>query len=69
MIAKVFYSLNYQDLPEFFEDNMTTWFENFMVMLKFDAKELHTAVSMLTSSVFTQAHLTDYGKFVPLLIN
>ena len=32
-IAKIFYSLNYQDLPEFFEDNMTTWMPRFHDLL------------------------------------
>jgi len=33
IISKIFYSLNYQDLPEFFEDNMKTWMENFLALL------------------------------------
>ena len=32
-IAKIFYSLNYQDLPEFFEDNMSTWMPRFHDLL------------------------------------
>lgn len=44
MICKVFYSLNYQDLPEFFEDNMETWMTHFLTLLGFDVKELHTGV-------------------------
>ena len=44
MICKVFYSLNFQDLPEFFEDNMETWFTHFLTLLSFDIKELHTQV-------------------------
>ncbi|KAK6622529.1 hypothetical protein RUM44_002341 [Polyplax serrata] len=42
MICKVFYSLNFQDLPEFFEDNMETWMTHFLTLLSFDVKELHT---------------------------
>lgn len=45
MICKVFYSLNFQDLPEFFEDNMETWMTHFLTLLSFDVKELHTMVS------------------------
>ena len=33
LIAKVFYSLNYQDLPEFFEDNIKIWMEGFYQLL------------------------------------
>ena len=33
LMAKVFYSLNYQDLPEFFEDNMKVWMDGFHSLL------------------------------------
>ena len=33
IIAKIFYCLNYQDLPEFFEDNMSTWMSRFHDLL------------------------------------
>lgn len=33
LIAKLFYSLNYQDLPEFFEENIKVWMEGFHVLL------------------------------------
>ena len=33
LIAKIFYSLNYQDLPEFFEDNMKVWMDGFHSLL------------------------------------
>jgi len=33
IIAKIFYCLNYQDLPEFFEDNMSTWMPRFHELL------------------------------------
>lgn len=36
IICKIFYSLNFQDLPEHFEDNMKTWMENFLVLLTAD---------------------------------
>jgi exportin-2 (importin alpha re-exporter) len=29
LICRIFYSLNYQDLPEYFEDNMRMWMEEF----------------------------------------
>eukprot|EP01134_Creolimax_fragrantissima_P002887 CFRG2887T1 len=33
---EIFYSLNYQDLPEFFEDNMDTWMGIFHTLLTYD---------------------------------
>ncbi|KAJ6665630.1 hypothetical protein lerEdw1_002000 [Lerista edwardsae] len=42
LIAKLFYSLNFQDLPEFFEDNMETWMMNFHNLLTLDNKLLQT---------------------------
>jgi len=38
LIAKIFYFLNYQDLPEFFEDNMQTWMTHFLALLEADNK-------------------------------
>lgn len=42
LIAKVFNSLNSQDLPEFFEDNMTTWMDIFHTLLVTDVPCLKT---------------------------
>uniref|UniRef100_A0A8D0HSG7 Exportin-2 n=1 Tax=Sphenodon punctatus TaxID=8508 RepID=A0A8D0HSG7_SPHPU len=42
LIAKLFYSLNFQDLPEFFEDNMETWMTHFHSLLTLDNKLLQT---------------------------
>lgn len=36
-----------QDLPEFFEDNMETWMNNFHTLLTLDNKLLQTDVSNL----------------------
>merc|ERR1719154_994622 len=33
IISKIFYCLNYQDLPEFFEDSMSTWMPRFHDLL------------------------------------
>jgi exportin-2 (importin alpha re-exporter) len=41
-IAKIFYYLNYQDLPEFFEDNMQVWMTHFHALLTSDNKVLQT---------------------------
>ena len=33
LISKLFYSLNFQDIPEYFEDHMQQWFEPFLQLL------------------------------------
>lgn len=43
LICKIFYSLNFQDLPEFFEDNMSTWMRHQRNLLKADNALLVTA--------------------------
>lgn len=48
LVTKVFYSLNAQDLPEFFEDNMETWMKAFHALLITDIPSLHTGVSFNT---------------------
>lgn len=40
LICKVFYSLNFQDLPEHFEENMDKWMKNFLILLTTNSKEL-----------------------------
>lgn len=35
LIARIFYSLNYQDLPEFFEDHMKEWMTDFAKYLQY----------------------------------
>jgi len=42
LITKIFYCLNYQDLPEFFEDNMSLWMPRFLELLTLDNKLLVT---------------------------
>ncbi|CAH1774646.1 unnamed protein product [Owenia fusiformis] len=42
LICKIFYSLNFQDLPEYFEDNMGTWMGHFHSLLLIDNKLLQT---------------------------
>ncbi|KAK7100974.1 hypothetical protein V1264_023831 [Littorina saxatilis] len=42
LITKIFYSLNFQDLPEHFEDNIKTWMDNFLQLLSVDNKLLKT---------------------------
>lgn len=42
LVNKVFFSLNSQDLPEFFEDNMNTWMGAFLQQLAVDVQALRT---------------------------
>ncbi|XP_052087731.1 exportin-2-like isoform X2 [Mytilus californianus] len=42
LICKIFYSLNFQDLPEYFEDNMGIWMNHFLTLLSADNKILRT---------------------------
>ncbi|XP_015602290.1 exportin-2 isoform X1 [Cephus cinctus] len=42
ILCKVFYSLNFQDLPEFFEDNMAIWMSNFHTLLTTEVLPLQT---------------------------
>jgi exportin-2 (importin alpha re-exporter) len=42
LICKLFYSLNYQEFPEFFEDNMKRWLDPFHSILKTEFKLLET---------------------------
>lgn len=46
LICKVFYSLNYQDLPEFFEDNMPIWMPNLLNLLQVKVPSLEADVSI-----------------------
>lgn len=44
LVCKVFYSLNFQDLPEFFEDSMQIWMGSFHKLLIGEVKCLQTGV-------------------------
>ena len=41
-ITRIFHYLNYQDLPEFFEDNIGVWMGHFLNLLESDNKLLQT---------------------------
>ena len=81
LISKIFYSLNYQDLPEFFEDNMETWMTHFHALLSMDNKLLHTAddeevgyVELLKSqicdnvSLYAQKYDEEFAKLLPQFV-
>ncbi|XP_050552238.1 LOW QUALITY PROTEIN: exportin-2 [Spodoptera frugiperda] len=54
LICKVFYSLNYQDLPEFFEDNMPIWMPNLLNLLQVKVPCLETNDDDETPGVMEQ---------------
>lgn len=39
-VGQLFFALNSQDLPEFFEDNMAVWMEHFLTLLNFTSPHL-----------------------------
>jgi exportin-2 (importin alpha re-exporter) len=47
LIAKIFYFLNYQDLPEYFEDNMAVWMTHFLALLEADNKVMGSVFDLL----------------------
>ncbi|XP_022090609.1 exportin-2-like [Acanthaster planci] len=78
LMCKVFYSLNCQDLPEYFEDNMKTWMSNFLKLLSEDVPVLHTkdeeeagTLERLKSqicdniSLYAQKYDEEFGPFLP----
>lgn len=62
LVTKVFYSLNAQDLPEFFEDNMETWMKAFHELLITDIPCLHTGVS-------STKKVKRMNSFIPKVLN
>ena len=40
LMTRIFYSLNWQDIPEFFEDNCSTWMEEFSNYLSYENPSL-----------------------------
>lgn len=81
LIAKVFYSLNSQDLPEFFEDNMQTWMTAFHEMLTVQVPCLKTGddeeagiMELLRSQVcdnlglYAQKYDEEFGSYMQLFV-
>ena len=81
IISKVFYSLNYQDLPEYFEDNMKMWMDNFLVLLtsenpllKTDSDEEAGLNEQLKSqicdivSLYASKYDEDFPQFLPQFV-
>ncbi|KAK4531614.1 hypothetical protein CCYA_CCYA08G2471 [Cyanidiococcus yangmingshanensis] len=59
-VAEIFYSLNYQDLPEFFEDHMTDWMVEFGWILQAD-QALYEHVEVAPLTALPDAHALGVG--------
>ncbi|KAF3817378.1 hypothetical protein GH733_012669 [Mirounga leonina] len=81
LISKLFYSLNFQDLPEFFEDNMETWMNNFHTLLTLDNKLLQTddeeeagLLELLKSQIcdnaalYAQKYDEEFQRYLPRFV-
>lgn len=60
LMAKVFYSLNSQDLPEFFEDNMQTWMNAYHELLIQDVPCLATSVRIYIFVIYFIFYIVTY---------
>jgi len=80
MICKIFYSLNSQDLPEYFEDNMDVWFTHFLFLIQVDNKLLASdsddepgTLEMLKAQVcdnmalYVEKYSSDCKDYIPRL--
>lgn len=78
LITKIFYSLNYQDLPEFFEDNMELWLTHFHNLLikeipallstnDYSAGVLEQIKSQICSNVtmYAEKYEEEFSRFLP----
>lgn len=81
MISKIFYSLNYQDLPEFFEDNLKRWMEPFLMLIVTDfphlvdkdadeAGPLELLRSQICDNVgmYAQKYDEEFQEFLPIFV-
>lgn len=80
MICKIFYSLNSQDLPEYFEDNMDVWFTHFLFLIQVENKllvsdsddepgtlELLKAQVCDNMSLYVEKYSSDCKNYIPRL--
>lgn len=82
LICRIFYSLNYQDLPEFFEDHMDEWMADFAKYLRYQNPVLlidpeddsvePSPIDKLQAAIITNLSLyasKDEEPFMPYLPN
>ncbi|ETW06943.1 hypothetical protein, variant [Aphanomyces invadans] len=75
-MSRIFFSLNWQDLPEFFEDNIAAWMQAFEYLLRLDLPQLADnddeadAISLLHSAVlenvliYAEKYEEEFAPFV-----
>lgn len=81
LICKVFYSLNFQDLPEHFEENMEKWMKNFLILLTTDSKQLQVEdteeagpLDLIKSQIcdnvalYAQKYDEDFENYLPKFV-
>jgi len=81
LCVKIFYSLNAQDLPEFFEDNLSIWMPNFLKILTTETPSLETdsedevglSQQVKTEicdviSMYAQKYHEEFEPFLPLFL-
>jgi exportin-2 (importin alpha re-exporter) len=80
LMCRIFFSLNFQDLPEFFEDHMKEWMEEFAKYLQYknpllvdDDEEIDPSpVDKLQSAIIENLNIyagKDEEPFIPFLPN
>lgn len=78
LICRIFFSLNFQDLPEFFEDHMKEWMEGFAGYLAYqnalledaDEEDAPSPIDKLQSAIIQNLELyadKDEEEFIPYL--
>ncbi|GBN11501.1 Exportin-2 [Araneus ventricosus] len=78
LITKIFYSLNFQDIPEFFEDNIKIWMNYFLQLLTIDNELLRTGEdeeaglledlkSQISENIglYAQKYAEEFAEFLP----
>lgn len=81
LVCKIFRSLNSQDLPEEFEDNITIWMSNFMALLVYDNQLLYSKgeeaglLEQVKSqvcdniSLYAQNYSEEFGDYLPQFVS
>ena len=80
LMCRIFFSLNYQDLPEYFEDNMKPWMDEFSKYLQYknpvltdeDEEEEASPIDKLQAAIVENISLyadKDEEPFIPFLPN
>ncbi|EQC32893.1 hypothetical protein SDRG_09424 [Saprolegnia diclina VS20] len=55
-MSRIFFSLNWQDLPEYFEDNIKSWMEAFEFLLKYENNKIADASEEVEVDLITLVH-------------